>query len=92
MQKDISPILVWGSVAIMAIGLLGVIVWRVRRWLMSADEGRSSPVFTLQDLREMRARGELSEAEFERIKAEIVGAYRASDAAATNENSDSRGV
>jgi len=58
--------------------LLGVVmvgaaaVYVVRR-MMTKEQSGSGRGFTLQNLREMRARGELNEEEFQRARAAIVG-------------------
>lgn len=54
--------------ALLAVGGLGCALW-IKRWMRSEQRAES---FTLQDLREMRARGEISPREFETLKAEII--------------------
>lgn len=44
----------------------------VRSW---ARADATVETFTLQDLREMRTRGEISDAEFERMRAAIIGQH-----------------
>lgn len=46
----------------------------VRKW-MRTDDSPTEP-FTLHDLRELHARGELTEAEFQALRAEMIGAAR----------------
>jgi hypothetical protein len=75
--EDLLPILKWGGVALGGFGLLALVAKWARRWIRSDDEPQSldAPVFTLQDLREMRARGDLSDDEFDRMRNAILGAY-----------------
>lgn len=57
----------------------------VRRWART-DEPAAEP-FTLQDLRDLRARGEITEREFQVLRAEMIGAVRG----AKDEGTDSGG-
>ncbi len=68
---DPETLLIWGAV------LIGVIVVAVpatravrRRWLN--PETSSSPDWTLQDLRALRDKGELTDEEFEKLKAAAI--------------------
>lgn len=59
--------------------LLGVMIaggYLIVRWVKKrlSDSGGSQP-FTLQDLREMKARGEINEREYETMRAAIVGEF-----------------
>jgi hypothetical protein len=55
----------------MAIVVLGISVWYYRRWYRSGDSTTSS--WTLEDFRKMRDRGELTEAEYQRLRASVLG-------------------
>lgn len=43
---------------------------------MTADESEEASAFTLQDLREMKARGDITEDEYQRLRAGILSAAR----------------
>ena len=60
------------------IGALGFFLWWARRWAISRSEGGNpdGEVWSLQQLREMRGRGEISEEEFETLKVEVLESYR----------------
>lgn len=68
-----------GNIAAMAAGLvaalagLGLLTWWFRRWwrawMRDADE---APGFTLQQLREWRAREQISDVEFERLRSDLI--------------------
>jgi len=73
MPEDLSPL--WRNIAVVAAGALAVVVVililaRLVRRRNAADE---AGVFTLQDLRQMRADGQISEAEYERLRAAVLG-------------------
>ena len=62
--------------AILGIGGVSVAV-AVRRWSRREEP---STAFTLQDLREMRAQGEISEAEYATLRAALLGQVAADSA------------
>jgi len=70
--RDLTPILL-PSLILVAIILVawGVLV-AVRRKLRAAA-GRTGGAFTLQELRQLRDQGTLSEEEFERARASLIG-------------------
>jgi hypothetical protein len=59
----------WLAIVVGAIGVGIIIVLAVRRWA-AQDEAVTS--FTFQDLREMKARGEISEAEFQSMRGALL--------------------
>jgi uncharacterized membrane protein len=66
---DIVPLFIWTAVVVVvALAGFGVAV-AVRRWM-----SREEPIetFTFQDLREMRARGDISEQEFAAMRAALL--------------------
>jgi len=73
--EQVEQIYWYGGALIVAIIVLGLVVWGVGRWTRRQDAG-GSPVFTLQDLREMRERGEISDAEFDQMRASILAGHR----------------
>jgi len=56
----------------------GIAVWMRRR--LMARESSGSVGFTLGDLRDLRARGEISEEEFEKAKAQMIAGLTRDDA------------
>ena len=66
------------AVAMLAGGLLVLIaaVVLVRKWLIGRDEVDQAPGFTLADMRRLRDEGELSEQEYQRIRARLIGEAR----------------
>ena len=71
-DRSASEVIPW---LILFIGLVlagGVLIFYVRRWMRS-DGGKSEVGFTLQDLREMHARDDLSDAEFQSARAAMIG-------------------
>ena len=76
---DILPVAIWVGIAVLlSFAALLVIRW-VRAWAQADSE---TEVFTLQDLRDMRARGDITETEFQTMRAEILSTYSPSRAGA----------
>lgn len=77
---SVEDVWVWGiAVAVGLVALSGglVFLWRrFKRWTMTADESEEASAFTLQDLREMKARGDITEDEYQRLRAGILSAAR----------------
>jgi uncharacterized membrane protein len=77
----LSEILPWLIVLAGVVLAGGVVIYFIRRSIKNADSGGSATGgFTLQDLREMHAAGELTEEEFERAKALMIGRAKAGPA------------
>jgi hypothetical protein len=70
-----TDVLFWGFVLIGGIALLGGMVWLVRRWAFSAPESGDRQGWSLQHLRDMKADGQLSDEEFETLKARLIREY-----------------
>jgi hypothetical protein len=68
---------VWGGVLILAIVVLALAVWYLKRRLFSAAIQRDEPdLFSLQHLRKMLAEGQITPEEFERLKVSALEAAR----------------
>jgi hypothetical protein len=74
-KNDPGAVLFWGSVLIAAVGVLGLIAWAVRRRFLQDSGAGGGEIWSLQQLRDMRASGQISEAEFERLRAEMIGMH-----------------
>jgi len=70
-----TDVLLWSSVLIAAIVLLGVAVFVLRRWLFSTPTSEDAG-WSLQHLREMKQRGEITEAEFAALKDKLISSSR----------------
>jgi Short C-terminal domain len=69
--KDVYP---WLIVLVGVVLVGGVVIYLVRRYMRSAADSSSSGAgFSLQDLRDLHAAGELSDDEFQRAKAQMIG-------------------
>ncbi len=66
-------VLLGAALVLVVLGTLGV-VW-ARRRLVDTDDDASTAGLTLHDLRQLHARGELTDEEFEAAKAAIIGAH-----------------
>ncbi len=65
-------------------------LWMLRRSMVGAEDAQPTrQPFTLQHLREMRAAGEITEAEFERTRAMVIHAVR--ESAVAREAADGTG-
>jgi hypothetical protein len=74
--------LLWGSVLIAAIIVLGAIIWLVRRWAFKPPT-MGDAFWSLQHLREMKAQGRITADEFEALR---LRALRASQSQASQKD------
>ena len=88
-QADSGRILLWSIVLIVLVVGAFMGVMYLRRWVMddgggaASDEDKSKLGFTLGDLRRMHQRGQITDAEFETARAQMIAAtQRAADRAA----------
>jgi hypothetical protein len=88
-QADSGRILLWSIVLIVLLVGAFMGVMYLRRWVMddgsggTSDEDKAKLGFTLGDLRLMHQRGQLTDAEFETARAQMIAAtQRAADRAA----------
>lgn len=71
-SRPVGDVLPW---LILLVGLIivgGVAIYFFRRWMWH-DSRSSTAGFTLQDLRDLHARGELTDEEFNAAKAAMIG-------------------
>lgn len=72
-QQNARDIIVACGLLIAALIVLAVFVWYYRRrWVVGVDT--SSLPWTFEDLRRLRDQGELSEEEYQRLRAAMIGA------------------
>ena len=76
---DPTDVITWGLVLMAAVGALGAVVWYLRRQYVVNAPSASSEVWSLQQLRDLHAGGQISEAEFQRLRAEMIGAHGLQD-------------
>jgi len=67
--RQIAP---WAIVLIAIVLIGGVVLYFIRRSIKS-NPSSGAGGFTLQDLRDLHARGEISDEEFQRAKAQMIG-------------------
>lgn len=72
-RGNIGEVWVWVVVLLVVVVLGGVVVMLVRKSARGADSYGPTIGLSLADLREMRAQGRLTEEEFERAKAMVIG-------------------
>jgi hypothetical protein len=73
----------WLAALLVVVGAGAVVIYVLRRAVVGGDTGRREG-FTLQDLRRLHASGALSDAEFEKAKASIIGHLKATDTPASD--------
>jgi hypothetical protein len=66
------------SCAVIALMVIvgGVVVWYYRKWVLFSDPSPEATVWTFDDLRRMKEQGELSEEEYQSLRAAMIGAYQ----------------
>lgn len=70
---ELLSALIWGLLLLGALAMLGVALWLGRRWARSGSgEGESGAVWSLHNLRELRSSGQLSDEEFEKLRAGVL--------------------
>ena len=74
LEQLLTKALPWSFVLLAAVVVLVLAIQYYRRHVRTRDSGSDQP-WTLQDLREMHARGDLADEEFERLKARVIGEY-----------------
>lgn len=60
-----TELIIWGCIIAAVAVVGGVILMAYRHHLLGMDQGESLPGFTLEELRKLRDRGELSDQEYE---------------------------
>lgn len=73
--RDTGAILQYGGLLIVALIMLGIVVLWIRRKYMADDKAHFDGVWSLQQLRDLRAKGEISEDEFQKLRAEMIGRH-----------------
>jgi hypothetical protein len=68
----------WLAALALLVAVGGVAIWLVRRWL-GRSTGSGSAGFSLQELRQLHAQGRLTDGEFERAKASIIGRVKGAE-------------
>lgn len=67
----------WGGVLILAIVVLGVSLWYLRRrFFSSSSPSTDEDLFSLQHLRQLLSEGQITREEFDRLKASALDAAR----------------
>lgn len=75
LEQLLTKALPWSFVLLAAVVVLVLAIQYYRRRIRAGDASDDQP-WTLQDLREMHARGDLADEEFERLKARVIGEYQ----------------
>ena len=71
-QRHMHAVLLWGAVLLVATVVVGFGIRALRRRVFPEQEPPPDQLWTLEDLREMRDCGRLSEEEFETLRARVI--------------------
>jgi hypothetical protein len=85
-----AKIIVAGLLLILAFCVLGVAIWYYRRWWMGQEE-TSGIAWTFDDLRRLRDDGDLTDEEYERMRAALIRRYAGGDVSGGGAPSGSEG-
>jgi hypothetical protein len=70
----------WGGVLIVLLVALWIVWLWLRKWYFGASEdGFSSEIWTLADLRRMKEHGEITEEEFNTLHEQVIASYQDND-------------
>lgn len=72
-MPDLSRL--WWNLGYLTVGIVVavIVIYLIARRFRREEEPTSDGVFTLQDLREMKAAGQISHKEYERLRAAVLG-------------------
>lgn len=76
---DVGRIVFYVALVGAAIMLLGAAIWLARRRLLDEAGTSGGSVLTLQQLRELRGAGEITEDEFQLLRRQMLGGHGLSD-------------
>lgn len=79
LERLLTEVLPWSFALLAAVVVLMLAIKYYRRRFRAGDGG-GDRLWTLQDLREMHARGDLADEEFERLKARVIAEMGAAEA------------
>lgn len=76
-QLDAAKWIIVSCAAILLLVIVGgVVVWYYRKWVLFSDASSDAVTWTFEDLRQMRDRGDLSEAEYQSLRATMIGSFQ----------------
>ncbi len=70
-----SDIWIWTLALLGAVSVFGAVVWIVRRKMFAIGDASGGEAWTLQQLRDLRADGQITEEEFQTLRSEMVGPH-----------------
>ncbi|HSW44263.1 MAG TPA: SHOCT domain-containing protein [Phycisphaerae bacterium] len=78
-SESVRQVLIWGGVLILAVVVLFGGLWYYRRWWLERNVGDGGPSWTLDDLRRMRSEGQITDEEYQVLRATLLGSFRQAD-------------
>jgi hypothetical protein len=75
-EADPTKAIIWSAVLIGIVFLLFMAINLYRKWMVR-DDTPSGAGFTLSDLRKLHKEGQMTDAEFEKAKANLLGSLKA---------------
>ena len=71
-SDQVVRVLLWSGLFVGAVLALVLVLLGIRKWIASTGPSSLDPPFTLDQLRQMRARDEITEQQFEQLKSRVV--------------------
>lgn len=76
-QLDAAKWIIVSCAAILLLVIVGGVgVWYYRKWVLFSDPFSDAVTWTFEDLRLMRDRGDLTEEEYQSLRASMVGSFQ----------------
>ena len=79
-SKQVTEIVIWCGLLMLAVIVLFGGLWYYRRRLFVTDEPAKREPWTLEDLRQMKERGEVSDEEYQALRETMIAAFRGEQA------------
>lgn len=73
LSRASADVLWWALVLVGAIVVLGAAMFALRRCFFASKDSKAEPPWSLQHLRDLQSRGQITEAEFQRLRDQMLG-------------------
>lgn len=79
-KSDVGDVVVWCAMFIIALIVMFIVgAWIRRKYLGDSDPTRPESALTLQQLRDMRRDGQITEDEFQTLKSQMIAQFKPND-------------
>src|SRR5258708_579478 len=72
-KSDVVDALRWALWLGLAIAIMAAAMFALRRWFFLSRQKQSEPPWSLQHLRDLRTRGQITESEFQQLRDQMLG-------------------